>query len=179
MKVCNKCNEKKSLTEFNKHPAGKQGVSPQCKSCEKIIKKKWYLIKRLNPDWVKEKRERARKSYHSNKKKHNVSKTRSNSVEYKLKYPEKYKAVYLAKTVPIPKGFQRHHWSYNDEYVKDIIALSILDHNQLHRFLEYCQESMIYKCTVNVGSFKRGDLLDTRKKHCDYFIELKLSDLWE
>ena len=33
MKTCTKCQETKELTEFHKHPDGKDGLSAQCKSC--------------------------------------------------------------------------------------------------------------------------------------------------
>ena len=34
MKKCTKCQEEKSLSEFNKHPAGKFGASSKCKACD-------------------------------------------------------------------------------------------------------------------------------------------------
>lgn len=43
MKVCKSCLEEKELTEFYKHPTGKNGFSPTCKTCKnKITKKNYY-----------------------------------------------------------------------------------------------------------------------------------------
>lgn len=42
MKTCNKCEEEKELTAFNKNPKGKFGVRSNCKECQKIITNSWY-----------------------------------------------------------------------------------------------------------------------------------------
>ena len=43
MKQCNKCNENKSLSEFNKNKTKPDGYQYYCRECEKVYKKKNYL----------------------------------------------------------------------------------------------------------------------------------------
>lgn len=43
MKTCNKCNQSKELTEFNKHPKSSDGYLNQCKSCVKQRKAEYYI----------------------------------------------------------------------------------------------------------------------------------------
>jgi hypothetical protein len=41
-KICSKCKEEKEVCEFNKDSVRKDGLRGECKSCRKIIKKKYY-----------------------------------------------------------------------------------------------------------------------------------------
>lgn len=43
MKKCNKCNQEKDLTCFNKRKDSKDGYRSECKSCLKNIHKEYYL----------------------------------------------------------------------------------------------------------------------------------------
>ena len=43
MKTCYKCKEIKPLIEFSKNIAKSDGLSAQCKSCHKILRKEHYL----------------------------------------------------------------------------------------------------------------------------------------
>jgi hypothetical protein len=42
-KVCTRCGQEKSLTEFGNHKLCKDGLYPQCKDCVKEIRKEYYL----------------------------------------------------------------------------------------------------------------------------------------
>jgi hypothetical protein len=42
MKTCYKCKETKELTCFSKHASRKDGLSAQCKTCHKIMRKTHY-----------------------------------------------------------------------------------------------------------------------------------------
>ena len=41
MKTCTKCNQRKALTEFNKHCRMSDGLQSRCKVCRKAASKKW------------------------------------------------------------------------------------------------------------------------------------------
>jgi len=41
MKKCTKCGETKSLSEFGKHSASKDGINPWCKKCVNASSRKW------------------------------------------------------------------------------------------------------------------------------------------
>lgn len=43
MKVCTKCGESKSLTDFNKQANKRDGLQSQCRSCQKTAAAKYYL----------------------------------------------------------------------------------------------------------------------------------------
>lgn len=42
-KVCTKCGAKKSLTDFYKHPTGKGGLAPTCRSCDDAKNRAWCV----------------------------------------------------------------------------------------------------------------------------------------
>jgi hypothetical protein len=50
-KKCNKCSETKSISEFSKNKASKDGVNNRCKVCDKFATKQWQLD---NPEYSKE-----------------------------------------------------------------------------------------------------------------------------
>lgn len=85
---------------------------------------------------------------------------------YRLKYPEKYKAHIAAQHLPCKKGNHMHHWSYNTKDFRDVIELSISDHALLHRFLKYDQNELMYR---NI----EGCLLNTKQAHIDLLFEIK------
>lgn len=175
-KVCKDCLETKDLSQF-------YGVQGECKDCTKARVKLREIHKRLDPDWIEKERARHREKYYrlSYKDKHKPTPEKKKQLikNYKGKYPEKQKAKNNCTHIVVPKGFEKHHWSYNEGYYKDIIPLSIKDHNQLHRFLVYDTKKYIYKCKKSIGVFKAGDFLDTKDKHILYYTTLKLSSLWE
>lgn len=176
MKQCKDCKEYKDPKDFYK-------TQGECKDCTKLRVRKREVILRLDPEWIESERKRGRDKYHrlnyKNKYKPSPKKKKWSMERYSNKFPEKAKAKIASQHIKVPKGFEKHHWSYNDKDFKDIIPLTKKDHNQLHRFLEYDLEKMIYKCIQDIGMFKQGDPLDTKELHINYFIEIKLSDLWE
>lgn len=161
-KVCKDCKEEKSISSFY----GKQG---ECKTCTKKRVKRKQLLNRLDPKWVEKERKRGRdKYYRLNYKNKRLSKEtrKKKDLNYRTKYPEKYKAKISSQRIEVPNGFERHHWSYLEEYQKDIIPLSTKDHNLLHRYLVYNQGHMMYEDL-------EGNLLDTRESHIEYYLKIK------
>ena len=82
-----------------------------------------------------------------------------NSDKYKAKFPEKEKAKSQSQSVKkLNPSNQKHHWSYNEEHWRDVIELSVKDHNTIHRYMKYDQEFFMYR-TIE------GILLDTKLQH--------------
>lgn len=170
MKKCFKCEIEKPLTEYYKHPKTKDKHLNKCKDCTKKDSLLLYNKNMENEEWNKKERDRTiertvrlnyRERFKPPPEKKDEAINKSNE-----KYPEKYKAKIASQR--LKKEFentQMHHWSYNEEDFKDCIELSVADHNLLHRFLIYDQESFYYKDL-------EGNLLDTKEKHLEYWYRI-------
>ena len=167
MKTCKVCNNEKPKAEFYKSNKVKDGFENKCISCRlKRMDELILLKKQNNPNWHEEEKERHRLKYYrlgyKDKYKATSEQRKQSNKNYTSLYPEKKYANSMVRSVkPIIKGNQLHHWSYRVEDAKDVIELSVKDHNTAHRFLVYDQERMMYRTTY-------GLLLDTKELHLNY-----------
>ena len=171
MKLCFKCGVDKPLTDYYKHKQMGDGHLNKCKTCTKKDTKKRTDILTSTPEGLEKERARHRDKYfrlgYKEKHKPTTEKKLESMRRNRDKYPEKYKARCRTSGLKAKvKGNHLHHWSYNEAHYKDIIELSVLEHNKLHRFIKYDQETFMYK-TLN------GLLLDTKEKHLKYFDSIK------
>jgi len=94
-KICNKCNEEKLFSEFNKHKEGKFGLQPSCKKCIKsynqinAIKlknynKKYWKNYNQKPEIKKERLKYYKEYYQKNKNKIRFVKNNYNKKRYRL-----------------------------------------------------------------------------------------------
>lgn len=167
-KKCFKCEKEKALTEFYKHKAMSDGHLGKCKDCTKLdVKIRSEQLMKIPSHRAKE-RKRGRDKYkrlgYKTRKADSDSKKRIMQ-RYKAKFPEKTKASGVSsnfrRKLKIEKGLELHHWSYRREHRKDVIILSIEDHNIAHRFLKYDQPLKMYRTL-------EGELLDANLKHWNY-----------
>lgn len=170
MKECFKCNKVLSIKMFYKHKQMGDGHLNKCKECTKNDVKQKYIENIKDPEYINKERKRGREKYYrlNYKELPKPSKDKKKAImkRYYEKYPEKKIMRRIVSSLGKPKkGFNNHHWSYNSEHSKDVIILSIKDHNLIHRFLTYNQESKMYYS-------KDGILLDTRIKHENYINEI-------
>lgn len=169
MKKCFICNEEKELDEFYKHSKMADGHLNKCKTCTKRSVRKRELDLNKNPNWQEKEKARHRDKYYrlNYKEKHKPSSEKKKEImnRYKERYPEK-KLAKMAIGKLKTKGIERHHWSYNEEHWKDVIELSIADHNLLHRYMKYDQSIMMY-CTLE------GRILDSKISHIDLLHLIK------
>lgn len=159
------------MTEFYKSAGYKGGYTKRCKSCTKKKAREREEKLKSTPEGLAKERARHREKYHrlSYKEKHKPTPEMKKAAmeRYKNKFPEKQAARNKTSHMkPEVKGNHLHHWSYNEDHYKDVIELSELDHNKLHRYMTYDQERMMYRTT-------EGVLLDTKKAHLEYFKSLK------
>jgi hypothetical protein len=172
IKKCFKCGIEKDLSQFYPHPKMKDGRLNKCIDCTKNDSKLTELKLRSTPEGIEKDRARGREKYHrlNYREKYFKPSTRIKpipltkrelSLKYKMKYPEKINASCNSSHIKVPDGMQKHHWSYNTEHYKDVLFLSIKDHNTAHRFMIYDQERMMYRKL-------EGELLDTKEKHLEY-----------
>lgn len=171
-KICNICNAEKLISLFYVNKGMKDGYQNRCIECTKLKSKERLTVLMSTPEGVAAEKKRHREKYHrlgyKNLHKPSTDKKREAIKRHYQKYPEKalatkYTEIFLTKI----KGINLHHWSYNQEDWLDIIELNIKDHNFLHRYITYDQESMMYK-TLD------GILLDSKEKHIKYFKKCKI-----
>jgi hypothetical protein len=159
MKICFKCKEQKPLIEFYKHSQMLDGHVNKCKTCNKLDVKKDYYRKIENPEFLVKERERSKEKYHR------LNYKDSQKIWDKDK-PWKKTSVYkgLSKKFKIPKGFELHHWNYNNDFLEDVFVLKIKEHRQSHTKLTLDLDLLIFKDN-------KGDLLDTKEKHLQYLLD--------
>lgn len=151
-KKCIKCNIEKNIIEYYKHKQMYDGYINKCKECCKIESNKRYNILYQNNDFVEKERLRQREKY----KRLGYYLKHTESLELK---PWKNSIVYkgLHKKMKCEKGYELHHWNYNDKYLEDIIILPISIHRKIHKKIKLDLNKKIF--------IFENEYLDTKEKH--------------
>jgi hypothetical protein len=172
MKKCRICGDTKVPDEFGLRKANVGGYRHECKACEREYAKRLLAKKMEDPEYAQAYRERARvKSLARYKagitsKPSPEQKKRSRAL-YNEKFPEKAAAQRANKTksLRVVKGYNNHHWSYNDKHLKDVIVLTREHHVLVHKHIVYDVESKVFRA-------ENGLLLKTKKQHILYINSL-------
>jgi len=179
-KICFKCNTDKPLSEYYKHKEMGDLHLNKCKSCTKKDTKKRTDILIQDPDWKEKEKARHRDKYYrlryKDKHKPTPKKKKEAMDRYSDKFPEKIKARRrMGKMKAEVKGNHLHHWSYNEEHYKDVIELSVADHNLIHRHLIYDQERKMYRIATDIEHSRVGLLLDSKYISIIFYESLGVS----
>lgn len=158
-KVCFKCGNLKDLEDFYKHSKMSDGHLGKCKDCTRLDTKKYTEILTSTPEGLEKERERNREKYHrlnykERSKVLNKNKPWKNSSKYKN----------INRRFKTPKGFELHHWNYNNDFLEDVVILKTKQHRQSHTYLELDMSLLIFKT-------KEGVLLDTKEKHIEFLLQ--------
>lgn len=150
MKTCNKCNEEKELTEFNKRKTSKDGYMNKCKSCITEYNKLYYSN---NIETFKEKN----LNYNINNKQKVSSKKKEYYIENKYFILIKRKKYYLNNRDEIKIKDRKYVENnrekvnkYNCNYVKNR-----KDKDKLYKLTANIR-CLIYKCFRNLNVNKNN-----------------------
>ena len=160
MKVCFRCSIEKPLTEYYKHKKMADGHLGKCKDCTRkdSIKRHYEITSTI--EGLEKERQRHREKYHR------LNYKEMQKVWDKDK-PWNKKQVYknLRRKFNIPRGFELHHWNYNDELLEDVVVMTTSEHKKLHRLMELDIDRKIFKTK------KDSKYLHSKLDHCFFIIQ--------
>jgi hypothetical protein len=73
-----------------------------------------------------------------------------------------------ASKIKAPDGRVKHHWSYDEKYLTDIIFLKPENHKLVHSTMKMNKDKKYFE-----GAFNNKLLLDTKIKHLRFVISVK------
>lgn len=76
-----------------------------------------------------------------------------------------YKGLRARHYKNLDRGFELHHWNYNDEFLTDVFILKIKPHKTLHNYLNLDIEKRIFY-------LPDGTYLDAKEKHRKFIESL-------
>jgi hypothetical protein len=123
-KICRLCNINKPFEDYYKHPRLTSGVDSKCKECVKSKSKiRHQDLTENDPNFVNKERERHKEKYHR-------LGYKDQQLEWDKDKPWKKTSIYkgLSKKLGLERGFEAHHWNYNDDYLEDIFVLQASAH---------------------------------------------------
>lgn len=164
--LCKKCNTIKEQSEFYKNGQA------ECKTCIKKRVREREILLRQDPEWLEKEKQRHREKYfrleYKDKHKPTTEMKKAAMAKYMKKFPERLTARNATRNMkPQTEGNELHHWSYNKDHFKDVIELTVLDHNKAHRYMVYDAERKMYRRADN------NLLLDTKESHIEFINSIK------
>ena len=151
-KKCIICNIEKVVSDYYKHSKMADGHLNKCKECCKSQAANRHRELSKDQCYIEKERERHREkykrlNYYEDHKKSIVNKPWVSTQIYKN----------LHRKRKCPKGYELHHWNYNELYLEDVLIMSISDHRKIHKKITLDKDKRIF--------VYNGKYLDTLEKH--------------
>lgn len=153
-RICKTCKIRKKPDEFYKSNIW------NCKDCIKKRARTRHEAKTKDPSWREAERQRHREKYHR-------LGYKEKQLEWDKDKPWKKSSTYknLNRDLKLKHNEDAHHWSYQEENLKDIFILKSAKHKRAHRFLNFNKEKLCFQTN-------EGVLLDTKDKHKKFLEEI-------
>lgn len=160
-KVCFRCGYKKPLSEYYKHKQMSDGHLNKCKTCTNTDSKKRHKKITSTIEGIEKERARHCEKYHrlnykNRQKVWDKNKPWKNSTVYKN----------LNRNLKIEKGYEFHHWCYDESLLTSGFILKTREHRIIHSYLDFIDELLIFK------NKETGEILNTKEKHESFIKSL-------
>lgn len=166
MKICKTCRVPKQLDCFYTNRGMRDGLQNSCKECSRKSARDRYKTIKSDPVLFEKERDRHREKYHrlNYKEKHRPDPDQKSRIikGYNNRFPEKKLAHNAVQHIETKEGNELHHWSYREEHRKEVFEISKKQHYEIHRFLVYDPEWLMYRRSDTM------EILDTMELHYDY-----------
>lgn len=158
-KQCRQCGTIKPRSEFYRHPMASDGLQYRCKACAKAYDAALRKKRLADPQLREADKQRWRDSRLGRQRQFNDR----HKADPVFRQILRARAVAWKHMPKAPSGMVRHHWSYGEAHMTDVIFLKPAIHRALHRYMQYDGDAHFFRT-------RRGHLLDTKRKHVRWML---------
>ncbi len=155
------------MSEFYKHSQARDGYLNKCKPCKRLYSKEREKRLRQDPIWLEKEKERVKEKY-------NRLNYKDKQVEWDSDRPWKATSTYknLNRDLRVEKGYEAHHWNYNEGYLRDTFMIDKRSHKKLHTFLDFYEGGKYFTTSSGLP-------LTTKERHRSFIVGLGIEILRE